>query len=137
MYLPWEDFGWTLIFAFTGLAIMFIGLLVFDWIVPFRLFAEVQQGNDAVGWLVAGFLISTGIILGEAFKRNMQLDLAVSYAVVGILLNYLGYYLWEWLTPRWSLNDALKKGSLAAGKVLFGLSIAIGLVIAGSFPPTG
>lgn len=133
MNLPWESFGWTLIFAGTGLALMFVGLFVFDVLVPFKLFAEVERGNEAVGWLVAGFLISTGIVLGDAFRHNVGLIQGVAYAVLGILLNYLGYFLWEWLTPRWSLNGAIQKGSTGAGKIVFGIFVAIGLVVVGSF----
>lgn len=133
MNLPWESFGWTLIFAVTGLALMFIGLLIFDLLVPFRLFAEAEGGNEAVGWVVAGFLISTGIVLGDAFRHNVGLIQGVAYATLGILLNFLGYFLWEWLTPRWSLSDAIQKGSTAAGKIVFGIFVAIGLVVVGSF----
>lgn len=133
MHLPWENFGWTLIFAFSGLTLMFLGLVVFDLLVPFNLFKEVEEGNDAVGWLVAGFLISTGIILGDAFRHSVGLVQGVAYAILGIMLNYLGYFVWEWATPRWSLSQAIQKRSLAAGKTLFGISVAIGLVVAGSF----
>lgn len=133
MYLPWESFGWTLLFAFAGLALMFIGLVVFNFLTPVKLFEEIENGNESAGWLAAGFLISTGIILGDAFRHNVGLLQALAYAVLGILINYLGYFLWEWLTPRWSLSGAIQKGSVSAGKVLFGIFIAIGLVIAGSF----
>jgi putative membrane protein len=133
MNLPWESFGWTLIFAMTGFALMFIGLLVFDWLVPFELLKEVENGNEAVAWLVAGFLVSTGIVLGDAFRHNVGLLQALSYAVLGILLNYLGYFLWEWLTPKWSLSGAIQRGSRAAGVVLFGLAVAVGLVVTGAF----
>ena len=131
--LPWEGFGVTLIFALTGLALMFAGLLVFDWLVPFKLFQEIEQGNEAVGWMAAGFLISTGLVLGDAFRNNVGWLQGVAYAILGILLNYLGYYLWEWLTPRWSLNGAIAKGSKAVGLACFGIFVAIGLVIVGSF----
>jgi len=133
MGVPWESLGWTALFVSAGLFLMFIGLLVFDWLVPFKLFDEVHAGNDAAGWLVAGFLISTGIVLENAFRHNTGLLQGVIYAGLGIILNYLGYFAWEWLTPRWSLNDAIKKNSPAAGKVMFGIFVAIGLVIAGSF----
>jgi putative membrane protein len=131
--LPWQSFGWTLIFAFSGIALMFLGLVVFDRLVSFKLFAEAESGNEAVGWFIAGFLISTGIVLGDAFRHSVGLLQGLAYATLGILLNYLGYFLWEWLTPTWSLKEAIHRGSNAAGKILFGLFVAIGLVIAGSF----
>ncbi|HWI53516.1 MAG TPA: DUF350 domain-containing protein [Symbiobacteriaceae bacterium] len=133
MQLPWEGFGYTALFALTGLALMFVGLLVFDWIVPFKLFQEIENGNEAVGWMAAGFLISTGIVLGDAFRHNTAWTDGVAYAVLGILLNYLGYYLWEWLTPRWSLNGAMTKGSKAVGLACFGIFVALGLIISGAF----
>lgn len=133
MYLPWEGLGLTVLFTLTGLALMFVGLLVFDWLVPYKLFAEVEGGNEAAGWVVAGFLISTGIVLGEAFRNNVGWVQGVIYAVLGILLNYLGYFAWEWLTPKWSLSGAITKGSRAVGVVCFGIFVAIGLIIVGCF----
>lgn len=133
MNVPWESLGWTAIFTLSGLLIMLLGLVVFDILVPFKLFAEVEAGNEAVGLVVAGFLISTGIVLGDAFRHNVGLLQGILYAFFGMLLNYLGFFLWEWATPRWSLNNAIQKGSRAAGLIMFGISVAIGLVIVGSF----
>jgi putative membrane protein len=133
MFLPWEGFGLTLLFALTGLALMFVGLVVFDILVPFKLLSEVANGNEAVAWMASGFLISTGIVLGDAFRHNTAWLTGVAYSVLGMLLNYLGYYLWEWLTPRWSLNDAMKNGSTAVGKVVFGIFVGLGLIIVGSY----
>lgn len=133
MQLPWEGFGFTAAFAVSGLILMFVGLLVFDWLVPFKLFQEIEQGNEAVGWMAAGFLISTGIVLADAFRNNAGWLQGVAYAVLGILLNYLGYFAWEIATPRWSLNGAIAKGSKAVGLACFGIFVAVGLIISGSF----
>lgn len=132
MEITWANLGWTLAFTGAGMLLMFVGLVVYDILVPFKLFKEVEQGNEAVSWLVAGFLISTGIILGNAFAVHMVFLQAVVYGVVGIVLNYAGYFLWELLTPKWSLSHAIAKGSTAAGKVMFGIAIAIGMIISGS-----
>jgi putative membrane protein len=132
MEITWANLGWTLAFTGAGLVLMFLGLVMYDILVPFKLFQEVERGNEAVSWLVAGFLISTGIILGSAFTMHMVFLQAVVYGVVGIVLNYVGYFAWELATPKWSLSDAIAKGSTAAGKVMFGIAIAIGLIISGS-----
>ncbi len=132
MDLTLANLGWTLGFTVTGLVLMFLGLWIYDLLVPFRLFDEVHNGNEGASWLVAGFLISTGIILGDAFRHNYALVTAVIYGVIGIALNYVGYFAWEFATPKWSLSDAIAKGSTSAGKVMFGIAIAIGLIISGS-----
>lgn len=132
MDLSLANLGWTVGFTAAGLVLMFLGLFIYDILVPFKLFKEVEEGNEAVAWLVAGFLISTGIILGNAFTINMVFLQALVYGAVGIVLNYLGYFAWELLTPKWSLSDAIAKGSTAAGKVMFGIAIAIGLIISGA-----
>lgn len=131
--MPWDAFAWTVLFAMTGLVLMFLGVLIFDWITPFRLFEEISKGNLAVAWLTAGFLVSTGIIMRAALAHNEGLLQAGTYAVLGMLLNYAGYYVWEWATPKWSLNDAVRQGSVAAGVVLFGIFVAIGAVVSGAF----
>lgn len=132
MDLTLASLGWILLFTVTGLLLMFLGLVIYDILVPFKLFQEVQNGNEGAAWLVAGFLISTGIILGNAFAANMVFLHAVAFGAIGIVLNYIGYFAWELATPKWSLSDAIGKGSTAAGKVMFGIAIAIGLIISGA-----
>lgn len=132
MDLTWANLGWTLGFAAAGLLLMFLGLVGYDLLVPFRLFHEIHEGNQAVAWLASGYLISTGIILGKALSDHLVFLNAVAYGALGVVLNYVAYFAWEFLTPRWSLSDAIARGSTAAGKVMFGLSIAVGLVIAGA-----
>jgi putative membrane protein len=133
MYLPWEGLGLTALFTLSGLLLMFVGLLIFDWIVPYKLFQEVENGNEAAGWVAAGFLISTGIVLGAAFRDNLGWVQGIAYAILGIVLNILGYFAWEWLTPRWSLNGAVQKGTKSVGLACFGIFVALGLVIVGCF----
>jgi putative membrane protein len=133
MALPWADFGWTIFFTLAGLTLTFVGLLVLDWITPYRFLEEIERGNKAVAWMIFGFLVSSGLILKSAFQQDPGLVESLAYAVVGMLLNYLGYYIWEWITPRWSLNQAIKNGSVPAGIVVAGIFIAIGLTVSGAF----
>lgn len=133
MALPWADFGWTIFFTLAGLALTFVGLLVLDWIVPYQFLEEIDRGNMAVAWMIFGFMISSGLILHGAFQQGSGLVQDLAYAVVGMLLNYLGYYIWEWITPKWSLNKAIKEGSVPAGIVVAGIFVAIGLTVSGAF----
>jgi putative membrane protein len=63
------------------------------------------------------------------------LILSVVYAALGIVLLYVGYRLFDWLTPTDLQEDIFKKGNVAtavlAGAFILGLAIVIGAAIHG------
>ncbi|MFO7172802.1 MAG: DUF350 domain-containing protein [Bacillota bacterium] len=131
--IPWAAVGWTALFAFTGLVLMLLAVVVFDLLSPVHVLRDVQAGNTAVGWVVAGLLISTGIVMHSAMAANAGWLQAVVYSALGIVLEYAGFFLWELATPRWSLHRALQENNTTVGIITCGLFIAIGLVVAGAF----
>lgn len=132
--VAWGAMGWTALFALTGLVLMLGAVLVFDLLLPARLLREVGSGdNAALGWVAAGLLISTGIVMNSAMAHNAGWLQAVLYSVLGIAVEFAAFFLWELATPRWSLNKALEQGNTPVGIIVFGLFIAIGLVVAGAF----
>lgn len=131
--LSLDQIGWSVAFTLGGLLLMFLGLVLFDIVTPFKLFDEVQSGNKAVAWAATGFLLSTGIVLGDAFRDLPYLIDALILAGISIVMNIVGYYAWELVTPKWSLNQALKEGKAGVGMVCFGIFVAVGLIVAGSF----
>lgn len=131
--LSMTQIGWSVAFVLGGLLLMFLGLVLFDIVTPYKLFDEVQNGNKAVAWVAAGFLVSTGIVLGDAFKDLPYFLDAMIVAGLSIVMNIVGYYAWEVVTPKWSLNKAIKDGNTGVGMVCFGIFVAVGLIVAGSF----
>lgn len=63
------------------------------------------------------------------------LILSVVYAVLGMVLLYLGYRLFDWLTPTNLQDDIFKKGNVAVailvGAFILALAIVIGAAIIG------
>jgi len=54
----------TLIYAFLGIVLLFVGYRVFDWLTPGDLQSEIfKQNNKAVAILVGGFIIGLGIVI--------------------------------------------------------------------------
>lgn len=131
--VPLAGVGWTALFALTGLVLMLGAVVVFDVLTPVRVLRDVGQGNEAVGWAVAGLLVSTGIVMNAALAHNAGWLQAVLYGILGIAVEYLAFFLWELATPHWSLNRALENGNTTVGIITCGLFIAIGLVVAGAF----
>lgn len=53
----------TLVWAILGLVLMFLGYKIFDWITPFNLDSEIDEGNVAAGVAAAGIFIAVAIIV--------------------------------------------------------------------------
>lgn len=54
------------------------------------------------------------------------------YAVLGVVLMFVAYRLFDLLTPQVDFPDELKKGNVAVAIVIAALFLAIAVVIAGA-----
>ena len=54
------------------------------------------------------------------------------YAVFGVVLMYVSYRLFDWLTPGMDFREELKRGNIAVAIFIAALFIGIAIVIAGA-----
>ena len=121
------------VFSLAGIVLAGIQIFLFSLTVPYKIMAEIEEENPAIGWVVAGLLISNGLIINSAMRHNDSLINTVLFSLVGSALNVLGYHIVEWATPHWSLNEAIDKHHKVSGAVIcFGVFVTIGLIVAGA-----
>ncbi len=51
------------------------------------------------------------------------------YAALGLVLMFFAFKVFDWLTPRVSFEEELKKGNIAVSLLIASLFIAIALII--------
>lgn len=51
------------------------------------------------------------------------------YAVLGVVLMFVSYKIFDWLTPEVKFADELKKGNIAVSIFIAALFIAIALIV--------
>ena len=54
------------------------------------------------------------------------------YAVLGVILMFVAYRVFDYLTPGMDFRDELKQGNIAVGIFIAAIFIAIALVIGGA-----
>ena len=54
------------------------------------------------------------------------------YAAFGLVLMFLAYKTFDWLSPKLNFEDELKRGNIAVAIFLAAIFITIGLVIGGA-----
>jgi len=60
------------------------------------------------------------------------IGLNILYAVIGVVLMFLSYKIFDILSPKINFEEELKKGNIAVAIFIAALFISIALIIAGS-----
>ncbi len=128
------------IYSALGIILMLIGNFLIDLIVPCSFPEEVKKGNTAVGWLSAGSFIGIGTILRTAITSPGTestegllegIGSSALYFIVGVIFFMIGYIVVNIFNKQYNLNDEIGKGNPAAGIVVFGIFVGLGIVISG------
>lgn len=54
------------------------------------------------------------------------------YATLGVVLGFISYKVFDWLTPQVNFADELKKGNIAVAIFLAAILVLVGLIIGGA-----
>ena len=116
----------------VGLGLLLVGTFLFEVTTKNKEFALIASGNKTAAYVLGGRLLGLALVLYSTIANSVSLFDMVIWGAVGIIAQIVAFYLAEILTPSFSLNDAIDKDNQAVGIFLLILSIAIGLIIAGS-----
>ena len=129
-----------LVYLLVGLAVMMIGFLLIDLIIPLDFPKEIQEGNKAVGWVAAGIYTGLGFIIRSAiisFEASKGVDLlqgvieTLIYSLVGIIAFAVGYFAVDIVNKKFNFNEELKNKNEAAGIMIFGIFLGVAFIVSG------
>ncbi len=104
--------------------------MVYTLITPYDDWQLVKEQNVAAAAALSGAIIGFSIALSSAASQSVSLlDFSV-WAVVALLAQLIAFALVRLFLPK--IVQRIKEGEVPAGIVLGGVSIAIGLLNAGS-----
>jgi putative membrane protein len=131
----------TVIFSFLGITLMIIGNILIDVVIPCNFPEEIKNRNVAVGYITAGSSIAVGIILKSAVMSPVISEVSQSllegvgatiiYFLIGMLFCILGYFIIKVFNNKYDLNKEIASGNPAAGLMIMGMFIGLGIVISG------
>ena len=99
-----------------------------------------MKNSDSTKWIIV-IAVITGTAtaqqsVGDAPAANFWAELplgltaALIYSVLGIIVLMIGFKVFDWITP-FSLNQEIEeKNNTAAGVIVAGIMIALGLIVA-------
>ncbi len=131
------------IYSVLGIVMMMLGSFIVDLVIPCSFPEEIKKQNTAIGWISAGVYIAIGVIIRAAVASPAVLEEAVEtslgsgilstilYYALGTIFLVIGYLLVKVINRKYDLNTELGNGNAAAGIMVFGMFVGLGIVISG------
>lgn len=130
------------IYSVLGIVLMILGTFLVDLVIPCNFPEEIKRRNVAVGYIMAGASIAVGTILKSCIMSPTVVDMieeklldglvsSIFYFVLGIVACIVGYLLISLFHRKYDLNKEIGEGNPAAGIMVFGLFVGLGIVISG------
>lgn len=136
-----QDLVNVVVYSVIGIIFMMAGIFMVDVVIPCNFPEEIKKGNTAVGYIIAGISIAIGTVLksaimspaAEAAEHSLLEGImgTAVYFVVGVLFCIIGYYAMLLFNKKYDLNKEIGNQNGAAGIMVMGLFIGIGIVISG------
>ena len=129
------------IYSVLGIFLMLLGSFIVDLVIPCSFPEEIKKGNKAIGFISAGAYIAIGLIIKVAISGGAVNEVETSiisgvfgtifYYALGVIFLVVGYLLLKVINKKYDLNAEVGNGNTAAGIMVFGMFVGLGLVISG------
>jgi len=116
------------IFSVAVLALI-IFLTIFEFVTKYNDWAEIKAGNVSVAMATGGKIFGICNIFHFAIKHNDTLVQTLIWSSLGFALLLFSYFIFEFLTPHFNIDDEIKKDNRAVGLLSLIISVSLSFVI--------
>ncbi|GAB3803873.1 DUF350 domain-containing protein [Virgibacillus kimchii] len=104
-------------------------LAVFELVTSYKNWEEIKKGNFAVAMATGGKIFGIANIFRFSIEQNDTLIQNIGWGAYGFLLLLIGYFIFEFLTPKLNVDKEIGKGNNAVGFMSMIISIGLSFVI--------
>jgi putative membrane protein len=104
-------------------------LAIFELVTKYKNWEEIQKGNIAVAMATGGKIFGISNIFRYSIEQNDSLVTMISWGVFGYVLLLVGYFIFEFLTPKFNIDEEIKNDNRAVGFIAMIISIGLSYVI--------
>lgn len=107
-------------------------LAIFELVTKYKNWEEIKNGNLAVAMATGGKLLGIANIFRFSISDHDTLITMIGWGSLGFLLLLSAYFIFEFLTPRFNVDEELKNDNRAVGFISFIISFGLSYVIGAS-----
>lgn len=104
-------------------------LTIFELVTKYKNWEEIQKGNMSVAMTTGGKIFGIANIFRFSIGQHDSLLEMIGWGLYGFILLLLGYFIYEFLTPKFKIDDEIQKDNRAVGFISMVISIGLSFVI--------
>jgi putative membrane protein len=122
----------TLAFFSVAILALIVFLSLFEFVTKYSNWQEIKKGNVAVALATGGKIFGICNIFRFAIASNESIYSALIWASFGFVLLLIAYFIFEFLTPNFRIDEEINNDNRAVGFIAMVISIALSYVIGAS-----
>lgn len=115
-------------FSVAVLALI-VFLTIFEFVTKYDDWAEIKAGNVSVAMATGGKIFGICNVIHFTIKHNDTLIQTLIWSAIGFILLLVSYFIFEFLTPYFNIDDEIRKDNRAVGLLSLIISVSISFVI--------
>ncbi|MED0714853.1 DUF350 domain-containing protein [Aeribacillus composti] len=104
-------------------------LVIFELVTKYKNWEEIQKGNVAVAMATGGKIFGISNVFRFSIEQHDGLFEMIGWGFYGFSLLLIGYFIFEFLTPKFNIDDEIQKDNRAVGFISMVISIGLSFVI--------
>lgn len=108
---------------------MIVFLAIFELVTKYENWEEIKNGNMAVAMATGGKIFGIANIFRYSIMQHNSLMMMIGWGIFGFVLLLAGYFIYEFLTPKFKIDEEIQKDNRAVGFISMVISIGLSFVI--------
>lgn len=124
-----HPFPAVLAYFSVGIFSLIVFLSAFEWVTKYEGWKEIRKGNVAVAMATGGKIFGICNIFRHSIQSNDTIYESLLWAGFGFVLLLIAYFLFEFLTPVFSVDEEIGKDNRAVGLLSLVISVSLSYII--------
>ena len=130
MDMIWSnEYVYIAAYCSVGILCTIVFLAVFELVTKYRNWTEIKNGNMAVAMATGGKILGIANIFRHSIMQHDSLVDMIYWGIFGFVLLIAVYFIFEFLTPGFKVDEEIKNDNRAVGLIAMVISIGVSYII--------
>ena len=118
-------------FSVTVLCLL-VAMVIFEMVTKYKNWEEIKNGNLSVAMATGGKIFGVTNIFRYSIEQHNTMVEMIGWGVFGFTLLIFAYILFEFLTPKFKVDEEIQKDNRSVGFISLVISVGLSFVIGAS-----